>query len=144
MYTVLTLISASFGLASGAVQIRLGEALTILPYFTLSAVPGLFIGCIISNIITGAVFWDITFGSLATLIGAVVTYLLRKRSKWLAPIGPIAANTVIVPPVLVFAYGLKDALWFLCLTVGAGEVVSCGILGMILLNTLKKHSEIFV
>lgn len=139
MYVVLTLVANAMNLASGVIQIRLSEALTVLPYFTFSAVPGLFIGCIISNLITGAVIWDVIFGSLATLIGALITYALRKKSMYLAPLGPIAANTVIVPFVLSYAYGLKDAMWFMFLTVGAGEIISCGVLGIFLLKALKRH-----
>ena len=72
----------------GPVQFRIAEALTILPYFTPAAIPGLFVGCIIANILGGAIVWDVVFGSIATLIGAIGTYLLRKH-KWLAPVPPI-------------------------------------------------------
>lgn len=134
LYTVLTLTAGAFGLANGAVQLRISEALTILPYFIPAAIPGLFVGCIVSNILTGCVIWDIIFGSLATLIGAVGTYYLgRKVSKWLSPVPPILANTLIVPFVLAYAYGVEDGIPFLMLTVGAGEVLSCGVLGLILL-----------
>jgi uncharacterized membrane protein len=77
----------------GPVQFRIAEALTILPYFTPAAIPGLFVGCIIANILGGAIVWDVVFGSIATLIGAIGTYLLRKH-KWLAPVPPIVANTI--------------------------------------------------
>ena len=138
LYTVLTLTAGAFGLANGAVQLRFSEALTILPYFTPAAIPGLFIGCILSNIMTGCVLWDIIFGSLATLIGAVGTYWLgRKVSKWLSPVPPILANTLIIPFVLAFAYGSEDSIPFLMLTVGAGEILSCGVLGLILLNAIE-------
>ena len=140
LYVVLTLFISAFNLASGAIQVRISEALTILPYFTPAAIPGLFIGCLLSNYITGAAIWDVVFGSLATLIGAFGTYLLRKH-KFLAPIPPIVANTIIVPFVLIYAYGLTDAYWFLALTVGAGEVLSCGVLGLILLFALEKHKK---
>lgn len=139
IYVVLTYFASILGLSNGAIQIRFSEALTILPFFTPAAIPGLFIGCIISNIISGAVIWDIVFGSLATLIGAAGTYLLRKKTKWLAPVPPILANTVIVPFVLVYAYGVPDGLPFLMMTVGIGEVISCGILGMTLLKCLEKY-----
>lgn len=89
MYVVLTWLANIFGLANGAIQVRFSEALTILPYFTPAAIPGLFVGCVISNTITGAAVWDILFGSLATLIGAFFTYKLRHISKWLAPLPPI-------------------------------------------------------
>ena len=142
LYVVLTFVANAMGLASGAVQIRLSEALTILPYFTPAAIPGLFVGCLLSNILVGGALFDIIFGSLATLIGALGTYLLRK-SKWLTPIPPILSNTIIVPLVLIYAYGVSDALPYLMLTVGIGEVISAGLLGMILLKSLEKHKDIF-
>lgn len=142
LYVVLTFVANAMGLASGAIQIRLSEALTILPCFTPAAIPGLFIGCLISNILVGSVIWDIVFGSLATLIGAIGTHYLRKR-KWLSPLPPIISNSVIVPFVLVYAYGVQDALPFLAFTVGMGEVISAGVLGMILLKSLEKHKDIF-
>lgn len=106
IYVVLTFIANAFGLANYAIQVRFSEALTILPYFTPTAIPGLVIGCFLSNILTGCALPDIIFGTLATLIGAVLTYELRKF-KWLAPIPPIVANAVIVPFVLLYAYGIK-------------------------------------
>lgn len=122
----------------GPIQFRVAEALTILPYFTPAAIPGLFIGCLIANILGGAVIWDIVFGSIATLIGAVGTYLLRKN-KWLAPLPPIIANTIIVPWVLKYAYGSEGMIPFFMLTVGGGEIIVCGILGMLLLFALNKY-----
>lgn len=146
LYIVLTFLANAFGLANYAVQVRFSEALTILPYFTPAAVPGLFIGCLLSNILTGCALPDIIFGSLATLLGALGTYALRKW-KWCAPVCPILANTIIVPFILVYGYGLLiegmsliQCLGFYCLTVGAGEVISCGILGMILLTSLQKYA----
>ncbi len=142
LYVVLTFIANGLGLASGVIQIRISEALTILPVFTPAAIPGLFIGCIISNIITGGVIWDVIFGSIATLIGAIGTYYLRKH-KYLAVIPPILANAIIVPIVLVYAYGAKEALPYLMFTVGIGEVISAGLLGMLLYTSLSKHKNIF-
>ena len=142
LYVVLTFVANTLGLASGAIQIRLSEALTILPYFTPAAIPGLFLGCLLSNILVGSVLWDIIFGSIATLLGALGTYALRKY-KWCAPIPPILSNAIIVPFVLVYAYGVTDALPFLAFTVGMGEVLSAGVLGMILLKSLEKHKDIF-
>ena len=138
LYTVLTLTIAAFGLANGAVQIRISEALTVLPYFTPAAVPGLLVGCVLSNILIGAPIWDVIFGSLATLIGAVGTYFLGKYvNKWLSSVPPILANTLIIPFVLKYAYGAEDALPFLMLTVGIGEIISCGVLGSLLLGALE-------
>lgn len=138
MYVALTFLSNAFGLASGVIQVRISEALTILPFFTPAAIPGLFVGCLLSNILTGCVLWDVIFGSLATLIGAVCTYLLRKI-KWLAPVPPIVSNMLIVPFVLRYAYGMPDAIWYMMVTVGAGELISCGVLGMVLLLSLEKY-----
>ena len=137
LYVVLTIIANALGIASQAVQVRFSEALTILPYFTTAAVPGLFVGCVLANFLTGAAIPDIVFGSLATLIGALFTYKLRKY-KWLAPVPPIISNAVIIPPVLLFAYGIRP-IWFSFITVTAGEIISCGILGMLLLFTLEKY-----
>lgn len=144
LYVVLTLVANAFGLANYAIQVRFSEALTILPYFTGVAVPGLFVGCIISNILTGALPLDVVFGSLATLIGAVVTRLLAKKmpeKKWLAPLPPIISNTIIVPLVLAYVYKFEGSIPYFMLTVGIGEIISCGILGMILLKALDKQKD---
>lgn len=145
LYVVLTFIANAFGLANYAVQVRFSEALTILPYFTPAAIPGLVIGCFLSNILTGCALPDIIFGTLATLIGALGTYAFRKW-KWMAPITPIIANTIIVPLVLIYGYGfliegvsVLYCFGYYALTVGAGEVISCGILGMLLLFALQKY-----
>lgn len=140
LYVVLTLLANSLGLANYAIQLRFSEALTILPFFTPAAIPGLFLGCLISNLLTGAIVWDVVFGSIATLIGALGTYLLR-RCKWLAPLPPIIANTLIVPLVLRFAYGIPGSIPYFMLTVGIGEVLSCGVLGMLLLFVLQKYKK---
>lgn len=141
IYVVLTIAISAFGLASGAIQVRISEALTILPFFTPAAIPGLFIGCLISNTITGCALFDIIFGSIATLLGAIGTYCLRKW-KWAAPVPPILANTIIIPFVLQYVYQIPDGIPFLMLTVGAGEVISCGILGMVLLFALNKYKHV--
>lgn len=138
LYVVLTFIANALGIASGNIQVRFSEALTILPYFTPAAIPGLFVGCLLSNLLTGCALPDIIFGSLATIIGALLTYKLR-RNKWLAPIPPIVSNAVIIPPVLLLAYGLGP-IWFNFITVTIGEVISCGLLGMLLLFALKKYA----
>lgn len=140
LYIVLTFIANAFGLANYAVQVRFSEALTILPFFTPVSIWGLFAGCLLSNILTGCAVPDIIFGSLATLAGAYGTYLLRKKNKFLAPLPPIVANAIVVPFVLKYAYGIEP-LWFSFVTVTAGEVISCGVLGMILLMSLEKHKD---
>ena len=137
IYVVLTLVGASF--AYGPVQVRLSEALTILPAFTPAAIPGVFLGCLLSNILGGCILPDIIFGSLATLIGAVFTWMLRDKSRYLAPLPPILANTIIVPFVL--KYGYMDPLPIPCmmLTVGIGEVISCGVIGLIVYAGLNRY-----
>ena len=139
IYVVLTFVANAFGLANYAVQVRFSEALTILPVFTAAGIPGLFIGCLISNILTGCAIPDIIFGSLATLIGALGTRRLCSN-RFLAVLPPIAANAVIVPLVLKYAYGLEP-LWFSFLTVTAGEIISCGILGLLLALALHKYRK---
>lgn len=147
LYVILTLIANAFGLANYAVQVRFSEALTILPYFTPAAIPGLFVGCILANILTGCMVLDTVFGSLATLVGAILTYLIGRYmkqyhvAKWLAPIPPIIANMIVVPQVLMRVYEFPGTLIYFTLTVGAGEVISCYVFGMILffiLNPRKK------
>jgi uncharacterized membrane protein len=126
LYVGLTYLSTIFGLSSGAIQFRISEALCILPIFMPEAIPGLFIGCIIANVISGCVLWDIVFCSIATLIGAVVAYTLRNlpdRLKWLATLPNMIANVVIVPFVLMYAYGVEAGFFVLALSVGIGEVV---------------------
>lgn len=137
IYVVLTFVANAFGLANYAVQVRFSEALTILPIFTPAGIPGLFIGCLISNILTGCAIPDIIFGSLATLIGAFGTRAL-KSNRFLAVLPPIAANAIIVPLILKYAYGLEP-LWFSFLTVTAGEIISCGVLGLLLAFALNKY-----
>ncbi|MBQ4536647.1 MAG: QueT transporter family protein [Lachnospiraceae bacterium] len=141
LYVVLTWLSNSMSLANHAIQVRFSEALTILPYFTPAAIPGLFIGCLISNTLTGCMLLDIIFGSLATLLGALGTHALRKFTKWLAPLAPILANTLIVPFVLAFVYHFDGSVPYFMVTVGIGEIISCGVLGMILLNVLEKYRK---
>ena len=139
IYVVLTFVANAFGLANYAVQVRFSEALTILPIFTPAGIPGLFIGCLISNILTGCAIPDIIFGSLATLIGAFGTRAL-KSNRFLAVLPPIAANAIIVPLILKYAYGLEP-LWFSFLTVTAGEIIACGVLGLVLAFALNKYRK---
>ena len=137
IYVVLTLIGASF--SYGEVQVRISEALTILPAFTPAAIPGVFLGCLISNILGGCILPDIIFGSLATLVGAVFTWMLRNKSKYLAPLPPIIANVIVVPFVLKYGYMVPLPIPFMMLTVGIGEVISCGVLGLILYTALNRY-----
>ena len=137
IYVVLTLLFQPFSF--GQIQVRIAEALTILPVFTPAAIPGLFVGCLIGNILGGSILPDIIFGSLATLIGAIFTYLLRRQNKYLAPLPPMIANTLIVPFILYYAYGINLPIPFMMMTVGIGEIISCGVLGMIVYASLEKY-----
>ena len=141
LYVILTLIANALGLANYAIQVRFSEALTILPYFTPAAIPGLFVGCILSNTLTGCVPLDTLFGSLATLLGAIFTYKLRKW-KFLTPLPPIFFNMLFVPPVLAYIYKFEGTLYYFILTVGIGEVISCGVLGIMLLLILEKYKSV--
>ena len=141
LYVVITWYINAFNLANGAIQLRISEALTILPVFTPAAIPGLFVGCLLSNTLTGCVIWDIIFGSLATLIGAFGTYLLRK-TKFIFTLPPVIANMLIVPAVLRYAYGIGDAYWYLMVTVGVGEAISVCVLGFLLRKVLEKSKDI--
>ena len=137
LYVVLTWLANAMGLASGAVQVRFSEALTILPVFFTAAVPGLTVGCILANLLTGLALWDVVFGSLATLIGAAGTRMLRNKPL-IAWIPPVLSNMLLVPIVLMKVYGAPESWFYLVLTVGAGEVISCGVLGLLLYHGLKK------
>ena len=137
LYVVLTFVFAP--ISFGEEQIRIPERLTVLPIFTPAAVPGLFVGCLIGNITGGAMLPDVIFGSIATLVGAAGTYCLRNTNRFFAVLPPIVANVLIVPFVLRYAYGVALPIPFLMLTVGIGEVVSCGVLGNCLITVLNRY-----
>ena len=144
MYVVLTFVSSSMGLASGEIQIRLSEMLVILPAFTPAAIPGLFLGCFLSNLLTGCTVIDIVFGSLATLIAAVLSYQLRNHKyPLLVTVPPVVANMIVVPFILKFSYGVPLPIPVMMATVGIGEVISCMVLGSVLYFALDKRRIIF-
>lgn len=135
IYTVLTLMVAQINLASGAIQFRISEALCVLPFFTPAAVPGVIVGCFLSNILIGSALPDIVFGTLATAIGAFCSYKLR-NNRFLVTLPPVISNMIIIPFVLTYAYKIPGGIPFLMLTVGAGEAIACVILGSILITAL--------
>lgn len=150
LYVILTLVSFAFGLAGGAVQLRLSEALCILPVFTPAAVPGLFAGCILANMITGCALPDIVFGSLATLLGALGTLRLRKYAAGenasftgtlLALLPPVLMNTVVVTLLQIFVYGIKVGWILIALSVLAGELLSCGLFGWVLKRLISDNRQ---
>lgn len=140
IYVVLCIVFEP--ISYGAIQTRVAEALTVLPFFTPAAVPGLFIGCLAANLPGGGILLDVAFGSVATLIGAVGTYLLRKKSRYLAPLPPIVANVLIIPFVLRYGYGDPLPIPFLMGTVGLGEILSCGMMGTVLLVVLSRYKRV--
>ena len=143
LYAALTLVSASLGLAIGPFELRFSEALCILPVFFPAAVPGLTIGCLVANLLCGGVIWDLIFGTIATLLGALGTYVFRKK-KFLPFVPPILANTLIVPPVLYFAYGFQESgIWFLFFSIFVGEALSAGVLGYFVKKALEKKKNLF-
>ena len=138
LYTAITVAIGPLG--SSAIQCRIPEAMCILAMFTPAAIPGLTVGCLISNFVTGCLWQDILFGSLATLIGAIGARLLR-RIWWLTPLPTVVANTLIVPFVLAYAHHAPEGIGFLMLTVGIGEVISAYVLGIVLYFALRKNAR---
>lgn len=139
VYVVLVQVFGWLGF--GPIQFRLAEALTILPFFTPAAIPGVFIGCLLANILGGAIILDIVFGSLTTLGAAVLSYKLR-GTKWLVPVPPIVLNALIIPFILSYGYGYPDAIPFMMMTIFLSQTIVVGGIGMVLLHTLqpiKKH-----
>ncbi len=137
LYTVLTVLVGPFG--NAVIQCRISEALCVLPFFTSAAIPGLTLGCLISNVLTGCMWQDILFGTLATLIGAVGARLWR-RVPFLVPLPTVLANTLILPHILAYAYRAEEGLLFLTLTVGIGELISAYGLGLLLLFCLRRSA----
>lgn len=140
LYVILTLFSAALGLSSSAIQLRFSEALTILPYFTSAAVPGLTIGCILANAVTGCPIWDVVAGSAATLIGTLGTRYLS-RNIYVAPIWPILSNTLIIPLILRYVYAIPGSYLYFIAAVFIGEFISCWIFGTMFGNFISKNRK---
>jgi Predicted membrane protein len=135
LYATLTIIFMP--ISYGQIQVRISEVLTILPFFTTAAIPGLFIGCIVANFFGGIGIIDIVFGSLATLLAAFLTYKMPK--KILAPLPPVIVNGVIVGFELYFISGaplVATILW-----VGLGEALACYALGYPVLLQLERYKH---
>ena len=139
IYIILFMLFEPIG--SGVIQFRISELLCVMPYFTPAAIPGLFIGCLISNLLGGGVPMAVIGGSLATLIGAVGSYLLRKN-RYLVSVPPIVSNMLIIPWVLKYGYGSDAMIWFSTITIGIGEFLAIGVLGQILLGVLEKYKGV--
>ncbi len=146
LYVVLTVFVGAFDLASGAVQLRLSEALCVLPCFTSAAIPGLFVGCLLANLLVGGTIWDIVFGSLATLLAASVTYLLR-RHRFLSLLSPVVFNACILPPVLLYGTMAAETItWemlaFYAVSIAGGEALSCLLCGTLLARFLDRFQHL--
>ena len=137
LYAALTL--AFQPISYGAVQFRISEAMTLLPVLFPQAVPGLTLGCLISNLFNpmGATVYDVVFGTLATTIAAAITWRM-KASIWLRALPPVLCNAVIVGLVLTYAYGI-DMLWVNMLTVGLGEAAGRYLLGVPMVKLLSRR-----
>lgn len=139
IYALLTIFLAP--ISSGPIQCRISEALCVLPYFTRAAAPGLFVGCALANLLTGAPLPDVVFGSLATLLAAVCTRWMRKRAPaFFAPLPSVVINAVVVGILLVRIYGVEMPIWLASLYVGIGQAIACYGLGLPLMSILKRHS----
>ena len=137
IYALLTIFLAP--ISSGLVQCRVAEAMSVLPYFTFSAVPGLFIGCLLANLLTGTPIYDVLFGSLATLIAAYLTYALRNRvPKYLAPMPSVVVNALVVGWLLTSVYQVGVSFWAAAGYVAIGQAIACFALGLPLMTLLER------
>ena len=141
LYIVLTL--AFQPISSGLIQVRISEALCVLPYFTGAAVPGLFIGCLLANLITGAAVYDVVFGSLATLLAACAAYGMRRGgwSRLFIPLPSVLFNALIVGWLLNSVYQVGVPFSICALYVGLGQTAACYALGLPLMALLGKYRE---
>lgn len=135
IYAVVTIYFAP--ISYGPLQVRISEALTVLPFLWPEAVMGLFVGCITANFLGGLGIWDISLGSLATLLAA---WLTSKTTKpWLAPLPPVLINGVIVGGYLSVLYNMP--WWSTMAYVAAGQVIACYLLGLPLLHLMLKNKK---
>ncbi len=134
LYVALTLLFAPISFSQ--IQFRISETLTLLPVLSASSVPGLFIGCLVANLITGQPWQDVVFGSLASLLVAVLTRRFRDR-LWLAALMPVAVNALIIGLMLWLTYGLHP--YISILTVGAGQALVCYLLGIPLVRLMENR-----
>lgn len=139
MYIVVTVVTASFAFRD--IQLRISEALCILPMFTPMAIPALFIGCFLANLLAGAPMLDVIFGSLATLVGAWGTWKLREKKPYVAVIPPIAANLIVIPLILKYIYEIPKTVPTMMLTFVLGEIAACGVGGVLLYYVLLPRRE---
>ncbi len=139
VYAVLTIVLAP--ISYGPMQVRISEALTVLPVFTPAAIPGLFVGCFVANMVGPYGAIDMICGSIATLIAAMLTYKLRNNT-WFAPLPPVVLNGVIIGGMLHFAYGVPNLP--ACMAwVAIGEAIACYAVGVPLIKLLGRYKNVF-
>ena len=148
IYAVLTLVFWQF--SSMQIQVRLSESLCILPLFTVAAIPGVTIGCFLINILMGNI-WDAIFGTLATLLAAILTYYIGKskfkHKRLLAPMPSVVLNALIIPFVLYFGYGFVSfgnttAMWAVlglnAISIAIGQIIACYGIGLPLYHIIRR------
>ena len=134
------------GILSQSVMVRSRlvwlRQLTVLAVLTPAAIPGLFIGCLIANMLGGGIMLDVIAGSLTTLVAAYLTWMLRSKSKYLASVPPVVLNALVIPWVLKYGYGEPLPIPFLMGTVGIGEILTASIMGTVLLCVLDRYKNV--
>ena len=140
IYTALCLVLHPISFGFGGIELRVSEALTLLPVLMPSAVPGLFIGCLLANIMGGATMLDIVFGSLTTLAAALLTRKCREKPL-LAAFWPVILNALVIGALLRYAYGVPMPLWLCMLSIGAGQAVACYAIGLPVMRMMKRIPE---
>ena len=140
VYTALCLVLHPISFGFGGVELRVSEALTLMPVLTASAVPGLFVGCLLANLLGGATVLDVVFGSLTTLLAALLTRKWRDRPL-LAALPPVVMNAVVIGTLLRYAYGVAMPLWLCMVSIGLGQAVACYAIGLPLMRMFRRMPE---
>jgi uncharacterized membrane protein len=132
LYVAVTILFAP--ISYGEIQLRVSEALTLLPFYMPAAVPALFVGCLIANFLGGLGLWDVVFGSGATLLAAWLSS--KMPNLWLAAIPPVIVNMFVIGALIHFIIGVPFLIS--ALYVGSGQAVACFALGIPLMRVLEK------
>ncbi len=141
LYTAISLLLAPISMGYGGLELRVAEAMTLLPILLPEAVPALTIGCLLTNLLASGTPWDIVFGTLATLLAALCTRALRDKPLWVAALPPVLINAVIVGTVLRYTLGLDLSLWAWMLVIGGGQAIACFVIGIPLTLLLRRLPE---
>lgn len=144
IYIALSWIFAPISFGHNLFQFRISEALTVLPLFTPAAIPGLFIGCALSNLLIGGLgIIDLVLGSAATLTAAFLSYLLRKKNKLISLAPPVIINAIVVGTYLNYLISPEINVLINIGWVFLGQVVSCYFLGLPLCSAIEKYAKKF-